>query len=293
MFQGSMVALITPMTTNDKVDESAFAKLIEKQIEAGTKAIIVNGTTGESSTLTDAEKAQNISIAVKIAAKRIPIIAGTGTYSTYETIKLSQEAKKLGADGCLVVTPYFIKPTQEGLYQHFKAITEAVSIPLILYNVPSRTACDLLPETIERLAVFPNIVGLKEATGDLKRLQDILKRVGNSMTLYSGDDATALDFLIQGGRGVISVTANVAPKLMSEMCDAVIQKQPNIAKAKEINTKLMDLHQKLFLQSNPIPVKWAVHQLGWASSTIRMPLTPLSQEHHEAVHNAMLKSGVI
>ncbi len=293
MFQGSMVALITPMTSNDKVDETALAQLIERHIEEGTDAIVVNGTTGESSTLSDAEKSKNIEIAVKVARGRVPIIAGTGTYSTHETIKLSQKAKKMGANACLVVTPYFIKPTQEGLYQHFKAITEAVSIPLILYNVPSRTACDLLPETIERLASYPTIVGLKEATGDLKRLKDILKRVGDSIALYSGDDATSLDFLIQGGKGVISVTANVAPKLMAEMCAEILQPNPNIEKARAINDLLADMHQKLFLQSNPIPVKWAVHQLGWALSHIRMPLTPLSKEHHEALKAAMLKSGVV
>lgn len=291
MFQGSMVALVTPMTPSGELDIANLRRLVDMQISEGTDAIIVNGTTGESPTLTDAERLLTIQVVVEQAKKRVPVIAGTGTYSTRETLHQTEQAKKLGVDACLIVTPYYNKPTQEGLYQHFRTIAEAVDIPIILYTVPGRTGCDLLPETVARLSLIPNIVGLKEASGDLAKARAILAACQNKFNLYSGDDASALAFMLQGGKGVISVTANVVPKLMHEMCTAALAHQ--IRKAAEINTRLMPLHKNLFVESNPIPVKWAVQQLGWISEGIRLPLTPLSDNYHEMIKEAMKESGVI
>jgi len=291
MFHGSIVALVTPMMTSGELDEACLRKLIEKHIEEGTEGIVVNGTTGEAPTLTKEEKHKIIKIALEVASDRIPIIAGTGSNSTSETILETKAAMNLGVDACLILTPYVNRPTQEGLFQHYEAVANAVAIPIILYNVPSRTGCDLLPETVGRLAAISNIIGIKEATGDLKRVKEIQHFCKNNFDLYSGDDASALMFMLQGGKGVISVTANVVPKLMHEMCNAALQGEMGLAG--EINARLMSLHKNLFIESNPIPVKWALHELGWIGEGIRLPLTPLSQKYHTLIREAMETSGVI
>lgn len=291
MFEGSIVALITPMTATGAIDEQNLRALIDRHIAAGTDAIVVLGTTGESPTITETERHQVIAAAVEVAQGRIPIIAGTGSYSTLEAIYRTETAMNLGVDACLVVTPYYNRPTQEGLYQHYCAIAEAVSIPIILYNVPHRTGCDLRTETVERLSHIRNIIGLKDASGDLTRGRELVKRVGSRMTLYTGDDASALAFILQGGKGVISVTANVAPRAMRDMCQAALA--CNVHLAGELNTPLMPLHKALFVETNPIPVKWALEQLGWIASGIRLPLTPLSEQYYETIRNAMKTSGVI
>lgn len=291
MFHGSIVALVAPMTDSGQLDEKNLRQLVETHIDAGTDGIVVNGTTGEGSTLTDAERINMIKMVVDICDGRIPVIAGTGTYSTEETIKRTIQAMDLGVDACLVVTPYYVKPTQEGLYQHFKAVAEAAPIPIILYNVPGRTGSDLLPETVKRLSDISNIVAIKEATGDLQRARELLAICGDKIDLYSGDDASALAFMLQGGKGVISVTANVAPKEMHEMCAAALAR--DISLAGTLNTRLMPLHKALFVESNPIPVKWATAQLGWISDAIRLPLTRLSAQYHETVKDAMKTSGVL
>ncbi len=286
-----MVALLTPMDPTGAIDEARLRTLIETHIAAGTEAISIIGTTGEAPTITESERIKIIEIAVATARGRIPIIVGTGTYNTMETIYLTEQAEQLGADACLIVTPYYNRPSQEGLYQHFRAIAEAVSIPIILYTVPRRTGCDFTSETLERLTHFSNIVGLKEASGDLAKAREILSVVGDRMPLYSGDDASSLAFLLQGGKGVISVTANVAPKEIRAMCDAALAKDFDLAG--RLNTQLMPLHKNLFVEANPIPVKWAVEQLGWIEGGIRLPLTPLAEQYHEAVKDAMKVGGVI
>jgi len=286
-----MVALVTPMEPTGVVDEVALRALIERHIEAKTEAIVVLGTTGECPTLTDSEQKKIIEIAVATAKGRIPIIAGTGTYSTMATIYQTEVAMQLGVDACLLITPYYNKPTQEGLYQHFKAVAEAVPIPLILYNNPTRTGCSLLPETVARLSYFSNIVALKDATGDLAEARALLAVIGNRMELYTGDDPSALAFLLQGGKGVISVTANVVPQQMREMCAAALAKNVNLAG--QLNAKLMPLHKNLFLESNPIPVKWALHKMGWIKEGIRLPLTTLSESFQADVEDAMKIAGVI
>lgn len=291
MFQGSIVALVTPMDPSGALDEKTLQVLIEKHISEGTDGIVVNGTTGEAPTLTKDEKIKIIKIALDVAKGRVPIIAGTGSYSTAETIQQTDAAMQAGAEACLIIAPFCNKPTQEGLYQHYQAIAKAVSIPIILYNVPGRTACDILPETVLRLSHIPNIIGIKEATGDLKRARDILAATNGSLDLYSGDDASALAFMLQGGKGVISVTANVAPKLMRAMCEAALKN--DIRLAGELNTRLMPLHKSLFLEANPIPVKWAMQQIGWINEGIRLPLTPLSEKYCEIVRDAMKTGGVI
>lgn len=291
MFHGSMVALVTPMTPTGELDEKSLAMLVDRHIEAGTDAIVVCGTTGEAPTLSESDKSNIIKIALEVAKGRVPIIAGTGTNCTAETIRQTKAAKALGVAACLVVTPYYNKPTQEGLYQHYKAIAEAASVPIILYNVSARTGCDLLPVTVARLSEIPNIVGIKEASSDLARGRELLALCGSTFELYSGDDASALMFMLQGGKGVISVTANVAPKAMHEMCSAALSGKMGIAGA--INTRLMPLHKNLFIESNPIPVKWAVHELGWIPPGIRLPLTPLSEKYHDEVQEAMKESGVL
>ena len=291
MFHGSMVALVTPMAEDGALDFSALDELVDFHVENGTRAIVAVGTTGESATLDFDEHCEVVARVVRHAAGRIPVIAGTGSNSTREAIELTRCAEQAGADACLLVTPYYNKPTQEGLYLHYKAVAEAVPVPQILYNVPGRTACDLLPETVARLAEIPNIVGLKEATGDMARAQRILEDCGDRLDLFSGDDATALDLMLLGGKGVISVTANVAPRLMSEMCDCA--RKGEAERAADINDRLMGLHKALFLESNPIPVKWAVHSMGRMGPGIRLPLTPLSAGHHEALRAAMQTAGVI
>jgi 4-hydroxy-tetrahydrodipicolinate synthase len=291
MFHGSMVALVSPMQSDGALDYPSLERLIEYHIEQGTDALVVVGTTGESATLDFDEHCEFIRRSVDIARNRVPVIAGTGANATQEAIELTRCGQRAGADACLLVTPYYNKPTQEGLYLHYRAVAEAVAIPQILYNVPGRTACDLLPETVERLSVISNIVGIKEATGSLGRLQDILSRCEDRLDVYSGDDATALELMLNGARGDISVTANVAPAAMSQMCRAALE--GDTARAREINEHLEPLHRALFVESNPIPVKWAVQQLGLIQEGIRLPLTPLSEQFHVRVREAMQRAGVL
>jgi len=285
-----MVALVTPMNEDGSLDVPALRRLIDFHVDNGTDAIVAVGTTGESPTLDMDEHCEVIRIAAEQAGGRVPVIAGTGANSTREAIELTRCGQGAGADACLLVTPYYNKPTQEGLYQHFKAIAEAVAIPQILYNVPGRTACDLLPETVERLSHIPNIVGIKEATGNLDRARDIIRRCGNRIELYSGDDATALDCILLGGRGDISVTANVAPRLMHDMCALALAGKA--AEARSVNERLLGLHKHLFLEANPIPVKWALKEMGLIKGGIRLPLTTFSAQHHEVVRQAMRAAGI-
>ena len=291
MIAGSMVALVTPMDAQGRLDWDALSKLVDFHLQEGTNAIVAVGTTGESATLDVNEHIEVIRHVVKQVAGRIPVIAGTGANSTREAIELTTNAKAAGADACLLVTPYYNKPTQEGLYQHFKAIAEAVDIPQILYNVPGRTACDMLPATVIRLSTVPNIIGIKEATGDLTRVPAILAGVSSDFLVYSGDDATAVELILLGGKGNISVTANVAPRDMSEMCAAAMRGDADTARA--IHEKLMPLNKTLFIESNPIPVKWALHEMGLMSDGIRLPLTWLSEPCHEPLRQAMRQSGVL
>ncbi len=295
MFKGSMVAVVTPMKAgvqpDTALDSVALRKVIEFHIQEGTDAIVSVGTTGESATLTEKEHCQVIRETVKIVNGRVPVIAGTGANSTLEAIALTRCAKEVGADACLLVTPYYNKPTQEGLYQHYKAVAEAVDIPQILYNVPGRTACDMLPETIIRLASVDNIIGVKEATADLERLTKIKDAVYEGFSILSGDDLTTKDFLLQGGHGVISVTANVAPRLMHELCE--LATKGDAAGATAIDEKLIGLHKELFIESNPIPVKWAMCEMGLIEAGIRLPLTWLSESAHPRVRAAMQQAGVI
>ena len=291
MIAGSMVALVTPMDAQGRLDWDALSKLVDFHLQEGTNAIVAVGTTGESATLDVHEHVEVIRRVVDQVAGRIPVIAGTGANSTREAVELTQNAKSVGADACLLVTPYYNKPTQEGLYQHFRHIAENVAIPQILYNVPGRTACDMLPETVERLAKVANIIGIKEATGDLQRAQDILNRVSSDFLVYSGDDATAVELMLMGGKGNISVTANVAPRAMAELCAAAMR--GDAATARAINERLMPLHKNLFIESNPIPVKWALHEMGLMQDGIRLPLTWLSPRCHEPLRQAMRQSGVL
>ena len=291
MFHGSMVALVTPMQDDGSVDEAALRKLIDFHVENGTHGLVIAGTTGESATLDMDEHCATIRLVVEHTAGRIPVIAGTGANSTREAIELTRCAEQAGANACLLVTPYYNKPTQEGLYLHHKAIAEAVAIPQILYNVPGRTACDMLPETVERLSSIANIVGIKEATGDVDRARDILNRCGDSLDVYSGDDATGMELMLAGGKGVISVTTNVAPAAMSQMCEAALA--GDRAGASKINDRLKGLHSQLFLEANPIPVKWALQEMGLISGHIRLPLTPLSEQFHQPLRDAMKQAGVL
>jgi 4-hydroxy-tetrahydrodipicolinate synthase len=286
-----MVALVTPMFADGSVDFDSLSKLIEMHIESGTAAIVSMGTTGESATLDMDEHCEVMRRTVKLAAGRIPIIGGTGSNSTTEAIQLTRCAQQGGADACLLVAPYYNKPTQQGLYLHHKSIAESVEIPQILYNVPGRTVCDILPETVARLAVIPNIVGIKEATGSLERMREILSRVPDDFDLYSGDDETGVEFMLQGGHGVISVTNNVAPKAMAALCEAALAGDRD--KAMELNRPLEGLHNHLFDEANPIPVKWALHEMGLIPEGIRLPLTPLSKEFHQPLREAMRDAGVV
>ena len=291
MFHGSMVALVTPMHENGVLDYESLAKLVEFHIENGTDAIVAMGTTGESATLDMKEHCSVLREVVNQVRGRVPVIAGTGANSTTEAIELTRAAMQVGADACLLVTPYYNKPTQEGLYRHYKAIAEAVPVPQILYNVPGRTGCDMLPETVERLSGVANIIGIKEATGNLARGREILERCGSKIDLYSGDDATALELILLGAKGNISVTANVAPKAMHEMCAAALRGDRTRAEA--INQHLITLHKNLFIESNPIPVKWALHEMGLIPPGIRLPLTPLAEQHHDAVRQALREANVL
>jgi len=285
MITGSLVAIVTPMKGDGGIDMARFRSLIDWHVAEGTDGIVVVGTTGESPTVNFDEHKELIRIAVEHAAGRIPVIAGTGANSTAEAIELSESAKKTGATASLSVVPYYNKPTQEGLYRHFRAIAEAVEIPQIVYNVPGRTVADIGNDTVLRLAQVPNIVGIKDATGNIERGSDLLRRVRRDFAVYSGDDASALALIMLGGHGTISVTANVAPRLMHQMCAAALA--GDARKARELNFKLLPLHQKLFVEANPIPVKWAVAQMGLIGAGIRLPLTVLSAQYHEVVAEAM------
>lgn len=292
MITGSIVALVTPMDKEGSIDWSCLSKLVDFHLAEGTHAIVAVGTSGESPTLEfDTEHLQVIRHVVNQVNGRIPVIAGTGGNSTHEAITWTRAAKEVGADACLLVVPYYNKPTQDGLYQHFKAVADAVAIPQILYNVPSRTVCDLQTETVVRLSKLSNIVGLKDATGDIARGKAILEQVDKDFAVYSGDDATALDLIALGGKGNISVTANVAPRLMSELCTAALA--GDIVKAQEIDVILTSLNKALFIESNPIPVKWALHELGLIAQGIRLPLTWLSECYHEQVRQAMRQAGIL
>jgi 4-hydroxy-tetrahydrodipicolinate synthase len=291
MIQGSIVALVTPMFENGAVDKESLKKLVEFHIEESTDALVAVGTTGESATLNEEEHCDVIASIIAFVDGRIPVIAGTGANSTAEAIHLTQRAKELGADACLLVTPYYNKPTQEGLFLHYQAINDAVDIPQILYNVPGRTACDMLPETVGRLSKLKNIVGVKEATGDLSRVQKIRDLCGPDFALYTGDDATSCEFCLMGGNGSITVTGNVAPKLVHQMLAAAMAGDAETARA--IDEKLIGLHKTLFIQSNPIPVKWAVAEMGLMPRGIRLPLTWLTQDCYDAVRDAMRQAGAI
>ena len=288
MFHGSLVAIITPMLASGELDLARLQKLVEWHVVNGTDGIVVTGTTGEAPTLDFAEQKTVIRCVVDQAAQRIPVIAGTGSNCTRKTIEHTIMAMDLGVDACLLVTPYYNKPTQEGLFQHYQAIAKAVPIPQILYNVPSRTGCEILPETVARLAVFANIIGIKE--GRVERAKEILKLCARKIDVYSGDDITALEVIEQGGKGVISVVANVAPRAMHEMCQAALQGESK--KAHEINEQLMSLHKDLFVETNPIPVKWGLHEMGMIEGGIRLPLTPLSEIYHAQIRAALAKAAI-
>ncbi len=294
MLRGSMVALVTPMKKGcgpeTPVDSQALAKLIEFHILNGTDAIVAVGTTGESATLGEEEHIDVIRQVVERVDNRIPVIAGTGANSTAEAIRLTQGALDVGADAALLVTPYYNKPTQEGLYLHYKTIAEAVDIPIILYNVPGRTACDMLPETVGRLSHIDNIIGVKEATAELDRIDEIRQLAGDEFLLLSGDDATTGEFILNGGHGTISVTANVAPQLMHDMCMAALKGERETVEA--IDEKLQGLHKELFIESNPIPVKWAVHKMGLIDAGIRLPLTWMSESCEPVLIKAMESAGI-
>jgi 4-hydroxy-tetrahydrodipicolinate synthase len=291
MFKGSLVAIVTPMHEDGRLDLDSFRALIDFHVEQGTDGIVVVGTTGESPTVNFEEHQLLISTAVKHTAGRIPVIAGTGANSTTEAIDLSIYAKDAGANASLSVVPYYNKPSQEGLYQHFRTVAEAVDIPQILYNVPSRTVADITNETVLRLSQIPNVVGIKDATGNMGRGFDLLCNVPQDFAVYSGDDASSLALLLQGGHGAISVTANVAPKLMHEMCVASFA--GDLITARAVNNKLLRLHCDLFVEANPIPVKWAVAQMGLMDTGLRLPLTQLLAQYHQVIRDAMHQAGVV
>ena len=295
MLQGSLVAIATPMHEDGALDLNALRGLIDFHLSQQTDGIVIVGTTGESPTVDFDEHCLLMQTTIDHVAGRIPVIAGTGANSTREAIALTRQAQKLGAAACLLVAPYYNKPTQEGLYQHFRAVAETVEIDQILYNVPGRTGCDISNETALRLAQIPNIVGIKDATGNIERGTDLLLRAhdliaDNRFAVYSGDDATSLALMLLGGQGVISVTANVAPRLMHDMCAAALRGDALSARA--INAKLFALHQKLFAEANPIPVKWVLKEMGLIAAGIRLPLTPLSPQHAEPLRSAMKAASI-
>ena len=291
MFKGSMVAMATPMHRDGSLDEESLTRLVEFHIQNETDAIIAVGTTGESATLDIPEHSYVIKRIIDLVAGRIPVIGGTGANSTSEAIELTQNAKDAGVDACLLVTPYYNKPTQEGLYLHFKAVAEAVAIDQILYNVPGRTAVDMLSDTVARLAEVENIVGIKEATGSVERASEIIAKCDANFGVYSGEDHSAMEVILAGGHGVISVTANVAPRLMHDMCNAALA--ADRAAAAEIDGILVPLHRELFCESNPIPVKWALQQMGLIEEGIRLPMTWLSEVMHENVRAALRTAGAL
>ena len=290
MITGSLVALISPMTQAGEIDKPKLDALIEHHIASGTHGIVAVGTTGESATLTYEEHANVIRQVVQTVAGRVPVIAGTGSNSTHEAIDLTQRAKDAGADACLLVVPYYNRPTQEGMYQHFKAIAEAVNIPQILYNVPGRTVADMSNETVARLCQIPSIVGIKDATGDLVRGQDLIERTPDDFAVYSGDDGTAVELMLLGGKGNISVTANIAPKQVAMAAEQAIA--GNVEAAREADQMIAALHTGLFVEPNPIPVKWAAAQIGLCEQKIRLPLTDLSEQYHATVMAALKDSGI-
>ncbi len=289
--RGSLVAIVTPMGDDGALDLGALRKLVDWHIAEGTDGIVVVGTTGESPTVSYDEHCLLIRTTVEQVAGRVPVIAGTGANSTAEAIELTECARRAGAQAGLSVVPYYNKPTQEGLYQHYRKIAESVDLPLILYNVPGRTVADLSNDTALRLAQVPGIAGIKDATGNMERAADLLRRAPKDFALYTGDDASALPFMLLGGHGVISVTANVAPKLMHEMCVAAFE--GNLARARELNNLLLPLHSKLFVEANPIPVKWACAEMGLIPSGMRLPLTPLSAGLHDTLRDAMRHAGLM
>ncbi|HBA08968.1 4-hydroxy-tetrahydrodipicolinate synthase [Methylotenera mobilis] len=291
MLQGSLVAIVSPMFEDGRLDIPSLKALIDYHIDQGTDGIVIVGTTGESPTVDFDEHCLLIQTAVTQVNGRVPVIAGTGANSTKEAIVLTQKAKELGADACLLVAPYYNKPTQEGLYQHFKAVADAVNIPQILYNVPGRTGCDISNDTVLRLATHANIVGIKDATGGIERGTDLLLRAPKEFAIYSGDDATALSLMLLGGHGVISVTANVAPKLMHQMCVSALAGDVKVAR--EINAKLFGLHQKLFVEANPIPVKWVLSEMGMIKTGIRLPMVTLSTQYHEVLRQACESAQIL
>lgn len=291
MLQGSLVAIVTPMFEDGRLDIPSLNALIDFHVDQGTDGIVIVGTTGESPTVDFDEHCLLIKTAVSQVNGRVPVIAGTGANSTKEAITLTQKAKELGVDACLLVAPYYNKPTQEGLYQHFKAVADAVDIPQILYNVPGRTGCDITNDTTLRLASHRNIVGIKDATGGIERGTDLLLRAPKDFAVYSGDDATAMALMLLGGHGVISVTANVAPKLMHDMCVSAMAGE--VVAAREINAKLFGLHQKLFVEANPIPVKWVLVQMGLIKAGIRLPMVNLSAQYHEVLRAACKPAQIL
>ena len=290
MITGSLVAIVTPMQEDGRLDMARFRELIDWHVAEGTDGIVVVGTTGESPTVDFDEHKELIRVAVDHAKGRIPVIAGTGGNSTAEAVELTESAKKAGATACLSVVPYYNKPTQEGLYRHFRKIAEDVDLPMIVYNVPGRTVADLANDTVMRLAQVPGIIGIKDATANIERGTDLIKRAPRGFAVYSGEDATALALVLLGGQGVISVTANVAPRLMHEMCAAALV--GDVKKARDINLRLLPLHQKLFVEANPIPVKWALAQMGRIGPGVRLPLTPLAEKFHDAVRDALAEAGI-
>ncbi len=291
MYKGCLVALVTPMLEGGEIDYARLEKLIDFHVEQGTDGLVIAGTTGESATLDFDEHCEFLSRSREIINQRIPMIAGTGANSTSEAIHLTECALKARADASLLVTPYYNKPSQEGLFQHHRAIAEAVKIDQLLYNVPGRTACDMLPETVQRLAKIGNIIGIKDATGDLDRLAQIRERVEEDFLLLSGDDSTTCEFILNGGHGSISVTANVAPALMASMCHSALQ--GDAEKARQIDDQIAILHKDLFVESNPIPVKWATTRMGLTGPTMRLPMTPLDEKYHGRVESALNEAGVL
>jgi len=290
VFKGSLIALATPFDADNRVDYAALERLVEFHVSEGSDGLVIAGTTGESATLEKSEHTELIGKAVEIVNGRLPVIAGTGSNSTAQTIELSVEVGKLRIDAYLLVAPYYNKPTQQGIYQHFSTIADAVDRPVMLYNVPGRTVTDILPETVARLAAHPNIFGIKEATGDMQRLSQIQHLVPEDFMLYSGDAFTALEFIENGGNGVVTVCGNVAPRLMADMCRAALAGESK--KAKQLDDKLQPLNKALFLESNPIPVKWALAEMGLISPGIRLPLTSYAEEYHAEMRQAMANAGI-
>jgi len=290
MINGSIVAIVTPMHEDGEIDFPAFDRLLEWHVESGTDAVVVVGTTGESATLSTQEHCDLVAHCVQTINGRMPVIAGSGSNSTQEALFFTESAKSHGADACLLVTPYYNKPSQEGLYQHFKTIAESIDIPQILYNVPGRTACDLLPETVARLADLSNVIGIKEATGSVERAQQVIDRCGDKLAVYSGDDPIAMELMLSGAKGNISVTANVAPAIMHQLCEVSMAGDRELATT--LNDRVALLHDRLFLESNPVPVKWALYRMGLIGRGIRLPLVELNATFHDQVTEAMAVAGI-